>query len=62
MEKYKGYYYSTRKNIDGMYVWYIRSAKNKDGNREVLQISDEVFSSKSDAEINCQENIDEYYY
>lgn len=56
MKKYKEYYYTLKKNLDGLYAWRIR---NKDG--ELLEISDDVFAEE-DAEIDAQEHIDEYYY
>lgn len=62
MRKYKEYFYTIKKDMDKLYVWYIRSAKDKNGNREILQISDQSFCTKLDAQINCEESIDEYYY
>jgi len=55
-KKYKGYYYTLKKNADGMYVWRIRNKKG-----EILEISNDCFP-KNEAEINAQETIDEYYY
>lgn len=53
--KYKGYYYTTRKEVDG-HIWIIRNKK-----MEVLQVSDEFFTTKREAELDAQYNIDEYW-
>lgn len=57
MKKYKEYYYTTRKNIDGQFKFYVR---NKE--KEVLEISEDVYCSKEEAELAAQDIIDEYYY
>lgn len=55
MNKYKEYYYSIKKMPLG-YKWTIR---NKE--REELQVSDELFDLRKEAEYDCQEHIDDYY-
>lgn len=53
--KYKEYYYTTKKMVDG-YIWRIR---NKGG--EILEASEESFITKREAELDAQEHIDEYW-
>jgi len=62
MNKYKDYFYTTKKTIYSKYIWYIHSALDKDRKREVLQISSEPHDNKLDAQISAEEHIDEYYY
>jgi len=57
MKKYKGYYYTTKKWSDGKYTWHIR---NKNGDE--LQTGSDSFSTKLEAEDDCIDHIDEYYY
>jgi len=60
MKKYKGYCYTTKKNNNNSYSWYIWS-DIFDDKREVLQQSEEQLGTKTEAEIEAQESIDEYY-
>lgn len=55
MIKYADYYFTTKKTDSG-YSWTIR---NKEG--EALQISEEDLPTQAQAEIDCQEHIQEYY-
>lgn len=62
MKKYKGMYYTTKKQ-NGSYHWTIYKYYH---NQEVLEISketwpDEVFETKGDAESSVKEAIDAYY-
>lgn len=62
MKKYRDYFYTTRKNIDGEYKWYLWGAKREDCSRECLEISEDTYPSKSEAIDEAIDNIDEYYY
>lgn len=55
MRKYAEYYYTTRKEKQG-YSWAIRNVEG-----EVLQHSEEFFTTKELAETSCEEHIQEYY-
>jgi uncharacterized protein YegP (UPF0339 family) len=54
--KYCDYYYTTRKNQDGEFKYYIR---NKEG--EILEISEGAYSSKGEAEEAAREAISYHY-
>lgn len=55
MKKYAEYYYTTKKEKDG-YSWAIRNVKG-----EILQVSEEFETTKRLAEMDAEENIQEYY-
>lgn len=66
MTKYKDYYYTTRleevssRNNSSVLKYYSWAIRNKE--YEVLHTSTENCLWKEAAEIEAQENIDEYYY
>ena len=66
MKKHKDYYYTTKlydvasrnnSTLVKYYHWFIR---NKEG--EVLQQSESMIEGKENAEYDCIEHINEYYY
>lgn len=59
MTKYKDLYYTIRKekNSDYPYRWIIRNKEH-----EAMEIAEETFVTKQEAENDAQEHIDEYYY
>lgn len=68
MKKYKEYYYTTnfiehreRNNSTPikLYSWTIYNKYGKD--REVMQASEELIEGKRQAEIDCEDHIDEFW-
>lgn len=66
MTKFKDYYYTIKiawrdeRNKNASIKFYSWCIRNKEG--EVLQQSENSIRGKEEAQIDCEENINEYYY